>query len=292
MIGMRLFGKRQLATPLLLLLCEGAAAWGQLGHETVVWIAVEAMAPEALEAAKALLDTDEAGLVAAATWADTVRDDEEDDRWAHSFSWHFANIAIDAPDIEAACHGHPAVPEDKWASEAPAESCVIDKIAQFHAELSDPAVPEAERRLALKFLLHFVGDLHQPLHSADDGDRGGNDKIARLPGGDPAPLHHYWDTVFVPAIEGGPSALANVLAAEDAVVDGEDVLGTDPRAWAEQTYALGRGAVYGSLPAPGADGIYVLDQGYRRQAESIAAVQLQRAGRRLAALLDEALTGS
>lgn len=291
-MGMRFSGKRYLAIPLLLLLCEGATAWGRVGHETVVRIAIEEMAPDTLEAAKALLDTDEAGLVAAATWADKVRDDEEDDRWAHSFSWHFTNIDIDDPDIASACHGHPAVPEGKWASEAPAGSCAIDKIAQFHAELGDPEVPARERRLALKFLLHLVGDLHQPLHSADDDDRGGNDKRARLPGHDPAPLHHYWDTVLVPAIEGGPRALAKALGAGDETPTADDALAPDPRAWAEQTYALARGAVYASLPEADAEGVHVLDEGYRRQAESIVAVQLQRAGRRLAELLDDALAGS
>ena len=58
-MGMRFSGKRYLAIPLLLLLCEGATAWGRVGHETVVRIAIEEMAPDTLEAAKALLDQNE-----------------------------------------------------------------------------------------------------------------------------------------------------------------------------------------------------------------------------------------
>ena len=59
---------------------------------------------------------------------------------------------------------------------------MIDKIDEFSAELKNPATGEQERRLALQFLLHFVGDVHQPLHAADDHDQGGNRKIVSAPG--------------------------------------------------------------------------------------------------------------
>ena len=67
---------------------------------------------------------------------------------------------------------------------------MIDKIDEFAAELRNPRTEAAERRLALQYLLHFVGDVHQPLHAADDHDRGGNRKIVRGPGIRSHNLHH------------------------------------------------------------------------------------------------------
>lgn len=60
------------------------------------------------------------------------------------------------------------------ASNGSADGCVVDKIEQFAAQLANPATDPEEQIVALKFLLHFVSDLHQPLHSSDDHDRGGN----------------------------------------------------------------------------------------------------------------------
>jgi nuclease S1 len=58
----------------------------------------------------------------------------------------------------------------------------VDKIDQFAAELANPATADPERLLALKFLLHFVGDLHQPLHAADDHDAGGTKELVMAEG--------------------------------------------------------------------------------------------------------------
>ena len=76
------------------------------------------------------------------------------------------------PDLASACFDHPPLPAGVPASQGPPPACVVDKIDQFTAELSNPATGASERLLALKFLLHFVGDLHQPLHAADDHDAG------------------------------------------------------------------------------------------------------------------------
>ena len=277
---------RLLIALMALLAVDTAAAWGRVGHEAVAWIAIARLDAETLAHATSLLDTDAAGMAEAATWADRVRDGDDD--WAHTFSWHFTNLDIREPDLEAACFGHPPVPDGMAASQAPEQSCVVDKIAQFRAELADPATPVAERRLALMFLLHFVGDLHQPLHSANDDDRGGNDKTVRLPGHEAASLHHYWDTVFLPPIEGGSRALADALlaGAEAPALPAGTAGGA--RDWARETFSLAVRWSYGALPEPGPDGVHVLDARYRQAAESVVAVQLLRAGYRLAAVIEEA----
>jgi hypothetical protein len=109
-----------------------------------------------------------------AIWADRIRDYQSGrERTAH---WHYVDIEIGAPNVDRACFNHPALPPGVWASRGPAQDCIIDKIVQFEAELAQPDTPVPERLLALKFLLHFVGDLHQPLHAADSLDRGANTK--------------------------------------------------------------------------------------------------------------------
>ena len=88
---------------------------------------------------------------------------------------------------------------------------MIDKIDQFSAELRDPHTAPDERRLALQFLLHLIGDLHQPLHTSDDHDRGGNDKKVDLPGFNTDNLHQFWDTDVVRRLGPRPERVAREL---------------------------------------------------------------------------------
>jgi hypothetical protein len=122
--------------------------------------------------------------------------------------WHFVDTEIQNPNVDQACFNHPPIPQGSVAFNGPANDCIIDKIDEFTAELSNPATDPEERVVALKFLLHFVGDLHQPLHAADDNDRGGNDKLVSAPGIRPGNLHHYWDTEFVVALGPDPRRVA------------------------------------------------------------------------------------
>jgi len=109
------------------------------------------------------------------TWADKYRDSDRDTtkiRYEATWRWHFVDTELAQPDLASACFDHPPLPAGVPASQGPPPACVVDKIDQFTAELSNPATGASERLLALKFLLHFVGDLHQPLHAADDHDAG------------------------------------------------------------------------------------------------------------------------
>ena len=90
---------------------------------------------------------------------------------------------------------------------------MLDKIDQFDRELSDPATPPGERLLALKFLMHFVGDVDQPLHVAEhDNDKGGN-LVPVLPAGKRASesLHLYWDVDLVDRLGSDAEAIARGL---------------------------------------------------------------------------------
>jgi hypothetical protein len=118
-------------------------------------------------------------IASGATWADRYRDSDRGgsrQRYEQTRQWHFVNIELDGPNLDRACFGHPRLPAAVPASSGPAKACLVDKIEQFTAELSNSATAPGERLLALEFLLHLVGDVHQPLHAVDDHDAGGNRK--------------------------------------------------------------------------------------------------------------------
>jgi hypothetical protein len=69
-------------------------------------------------------------------------------------------MEITAPNIDEACFNHPPIPAGVTASDGPANDCVVDKIQEFAAELANPTTDLEEQITALKFLLHFVGDVH------------------------------------------------------------------------------------------------------------------------------------
>src|SRR5215475_3702736 len=105
--------------------------------------------------------------------------------------------------MNTACFGRKPLPAGTVASNGDKMACVVDKISQFAAELEAPGTDAEERLVALKFLLHFVGDMHQPLHASDNHDNGGNSVKVTVDGFDHKSrdnLHEFWDTQFVDAL--------------------------------------------------------------------------------------------
>jgi S1/P1 Nuclease len=275
-----------------------AFAWGDEGHEVIARVAEHFLTPAAHGAVERILAGDDSGLVAndmadEATWADKYRDSDRDGarvRYKTTRDWHFADLEIrGVADLSRACHGRPQLPAGRPASEGPAEDCVVDKIEQFSAELADPHTAARERRLALQFLLHLVGDLHQPLHASDDHDQGGNRKLADGPGLPESNLHRLWDGAFVERLGPNATAIAQRLIAGISAADlVQWALGT-PDDWARETYAVSRAHAYGLLPAPGGSQLYHLSAEYVSDATEITARQLSKAGVRLATLLNRDL---
>ena len=212
--------RRALAALLLcwpILAPHPAHAWGDEGHEIIATIADALMTPAARRQVHAMLATDddpltEHDMAAEATWADHLRSANADGARSRTRQWHFVDIELHSPSLDAACFGHPKLPPAALASLGPAQACIVDKIDQFATELARADTPPDERLAALKFLLHFVGDVHQPLHAADDDDRGGNDKPVSADGMRAGNLHHYWDTECVRALGQGPVRLQQSLS--------------------------------------------------------------------------------
>ncbi|HTV95939.1 MAG TPA: S1/P1 nuclease [Steroidobacteraceae bacterium] len=282
------------------LLCLGAAqawGWSDEGHEVVALIAERYLEPAVRTRVQALLDEDDSGLVARdiadeATWADRYRDSDRATtrmRYHGTREWHFVDLEIDGPDLNRACHGRRPLPAGIPASRGPADDCIVDKIDQFQAELSSPATAERERRLALQFLLHLVGDLHQPLHASDDHDQGANRKQVSGPGLAEGSLHRAWDGEFVARLGPGPDEIARRLAGRITAAERAQWSRGTPADWALETYAVSRAYAYGPLPAASGAALYLLTGEYIDQATGVSAEQLAKAGVRLAFLLNQAL---
>ena len=270
-------------------------AWGDDGHKTVALIAQQCLTPSVKKQVTAILATDTDNLTkhdiaSEATWADKFRQSSGEAR-THTQNWHFTDIEIDKPDLTAACFGRHPLPAGTLATGGPDEVCAVDKVEQFQKELAAPGTDAEERLAALKFILHFVGDLHQPLHSSDHEDRGGNDvkvTVAGFPHHSKDELHGFWDTQFVDAIATPPTALAKQLLAQITPADATTWATGTPDDWAMEAFKLSKADTYGNPPLSKSQP-QNLDQSYVTQAEKDVTLQLKRAGIRLASLLNKTL---
>ncbi len=272
-------------------------AWGDEGHEVIGLIADRYLDPSVRARVQSILAGDTTQLTTQdvaheATWADKYRDSDRNGakmRYNHTRNWHFVDLELDGADLNAACFGRPQLAPGTEASQGPADDCVIDKIEEFAAELKQPTTAGDERRVALQFLLHFVGDLHQPLHAGDDHDQGGNRKFASAPGVRSNTLHHYWDTEFVTRLGGNATEIAQRLIAQITPAQRARWSAGASVDWAMETYSVAKSHAYGLLPAPMPANDYQLSADYVTDATTVTAEQLSKAGVRLAVLLNRAL---
>jgi hypothetical protein len=290
-----------------------AMAWGDMGHEVIGWVASAKLNPKAAAEVARLLATDQDAFKMRdghmtsetferqTTWADYYRDAQRGGgrtpEQIHSYTWHFVDIELNGGSLENACFGFPQPGPGVPASQGPDPDCVVNKIEQFTAELASPATSDAEKLLALKFLLHFVGDLHQPLHSSDNLDRGGNDVQATV-GTSTGALHFHWDVTFaqmVGAAAGSQNTVPSVIVAalrQPTALEQLQWSGPPaPRSWALEAYHLAQSYVY-RLPAPTVTNgkpVYVLSAAYAKSAVTVVSDQMLKAGHRLAAILNSTL---
>jgi nuclease S1 len=247
---------------LLLCLADPAAAWSARGHRLVAALAEAELSAGARDAALALLQPDgDASLAAVAAWADTVRDQPE---WRWTAPLHYVNLS-------PSC-GYDA------ARNCRDGACIVAAVDRFAAELADPALPRARRAEALKFLVHMVGDLHQPLHAGFAHDRGGNTFQVNFEG-QGSNLHAIWDRTLL--AHGGETEPAQQARLQSRPLPRAGAL--DPERWARQSCRLiARHALYPPRHVIGTD--------YIDRHRPLAEAQLRLAAARLAAVLERALT--
>ena len=264
-----------------------AFAWGNEGHEVVALIARSYLAPPVLARVDQLLAEDNDSLTghdmaSRATWADKWR---EQDR--ASAPWHFTDLELGRPDLEAACSER---------------SCAAEKVEQFSRELAGRHTSEAERIFALKMVLHLIGDIHQPLHSStafSDGrnDAGGNCERVVVPSffsvGRPMSLHAYWDDAVVQALGRDPRTVASRLRSQITPAEVRVWSQGDTRAWTMEAYAVAAKVAYRFGGPPQCGGYTVpLSSDYQARTHQAGALQLERAGVRLATVLNSSISAS
>lgn len=237
-------------------------AWSGPGHELVAQLAEAQLQPSTRAAALALLqDEGHDSLADVARWADEVRD-ERAYRW--SAPLHFVNHAPGSCDYRPARHCADG-------------ACVIGAVERFRSELADHRLPLARRREALKFLVHFVGDLHQPLHAGFASDKGGNTYQVNVDG-EGSNLHRVWDYFLLASSRRSPAEQLAALAAAPLPAAGD----LDPVAWAAESCRIVR-----------EDGFYPrrrrLEPAYLERWRPIAEERVRLAAARLAATLEAAL---
>ena len=254
---------------LLALLCAGlpALAWGPEGHDLVARIADAQLTAEARARVAAILGPG-VGMASVSSWPDQIRHDRPE-----TGPWHYVDIPIDKPGLD-------------MARDCPKGNCVIAAIAAMRAKLRDAATPAPERREALMFVIHFIGDMHQPLHSSDNHDKGGNE-VHIVFHGQPGNLHGLWDSGLLGRM-GKEDDLFTRLSPASARHRRRFAKGT-VNDWAEQAHKLAQEMVYGKLPhaAPGAP--IEIGADYERRAGAVIELQIERAGARLATVLNQDL---
>lgn len=305
--------KRYLLAGLLLALQffpTAAHAWDEIGHEVIARIAWEQMTPRARAAAIALLshapeDSDLLDLyplrgtaaerertlfVEASTWSDIVRDRDFPERATkyHRGNWHYVNFFFEDT---------PQGPRDR--TDITGDSVhVVNRLAMLEQAIQDLRRPSAQRAIDLAWVLHLVGDLHQPLHTTarvtdtePRGDQGGN--LFRLKG-ERSNLHSYWDSSISREFPRRPGEAEHEYVARIA----RTLTERHPRsefagalnpgsyeAWAREGFATAKRQVYATPPGEQPSPEYA--RAAYATAERVAAL----AGYRLAELLNRVLGG-
>jgi len=262
---------------------DSLVAWGGQGHRLVGLIAAERLTPAAKQNVAWLLDGQT--LADVSSWADSLTGDQ-----VQTSYWHYLNIPPNASgyDRDRDCPRQPGIDagsrSDRW------RDCVVDRIAYWEERLGDPKLDRADRATALKFVVHFIGDLHQPFHALGVG-RGGNDIKVRVFGEancgndpqrpSPCNLHSVWDSRLITRRGLDDTAylgaLRQLIAAKGF---GSQPAGT-PAQWAEQSFRLAKEA----LVKPDTN----IDEGYYRRHIAVIDERLALGGVRLAADLDRIL---
>ena len=273
----------------LLLAAQAALGWGPQGHRTIGAIADRLLTPQAHAAVLQLLedDRDKFGnpsgrttLESVSVWADELHGTPD-----ARPSWHYDDV--------------PICGSEEKARYCPDGRCNTEQLKRLIGVLGDEHAPARERNEALKWVVHLVGDIHQPLHAADNGDHGGNLVPVVLEGvrtRGRESLHRAWDNDLVQLAlharnRQQPPRDIDALTTEAANLEREVGQGT-PDSWARESNNLARNVAYhypGFACNSPAAGVVVLDAAYLDDAEVVVRERLLLAGARLANLLNRTL---
>ncbi|MBP9899548.1 MAG: S1/P1 nuclease [Gemmatimonadales bacterium] len=238
--------------------------WGQLGHRIIARVAAARLTPAARLAVRDLIPGET--LASVASWADSIRPSRPE-----TGPWHYVNIPI-----------WDSIYRPKTV--CPDGTCVIAMLEKEIAILRDRSKPRSERAEALKWVVHLMGDMHQPLHVGDRGDRGGND-VKLTWAGKAWTLHSLWDTGLLVAT-GVPEE--RFVVEIGRTLDQRGDLATLTRGsivdWAMESHDVARDVAYPFLPTS-----LDVDNSYLTKVRLVLEDRVLRASLRLAKVLNEAL---
>ena len=171
----------------------------------------------------------------------------------------------------------------------PTDDCIVNQIKISSGVLADPTKSMNDKNRALKFLVHFLGDLHQPLHCADDDDRGGNDKLIRFEK-EKMKLHALWDGLIEKKVTENSRDLATKLNAGITKTKATHWLTGNEKYWAFESYLIAKTTIYPGYSA-GPQDLSAIDLGndYFNEMRPLIEEQLRKAGVRLARILEKTL---
>ena len=272
---------------LVLLLPSPAFAWWEYGHETVARIAWLEASPRTraelrrLLAQSARLDTPTCPartIEQISVWPDCIKTLR--DRFSYASPWHYQNVDICRPfDQESACRDG---------------NCVSAQIERNLRLLADRGLPMRERIFALAFVVHLMGDIHQPMHAGDHGDLGGN-RVQASYGviAGRTNLHSIWDGYLADRGLSTPPGNAEGIISELDSADRTAMRQGNVTDWARESWQASREFAYGTIIAdpcgPPPATRPVVTEEITRRLIPIVRRQAARGGLRLARLLDEAL---
>jgi hypothetical protein len=246
-----------------------ALAWGPRAHRIASRVAESRLTPAARAGIRALLHEGDT-IVSEASWADF----EGHDAVPGSASWHFVNVPISAPHYD-----------NRFCRNG---ACVVDKIKHFRKVVADRSAPKAERARALLFLVHFVEDVHNPLHVGDNHDRGGNQTQVQYLGM-ATNLHRLWDSQLIESHSRDERAWTDEVMRLVTPQSAAEWSRGDVEQWADESLQEAKRA-YRFPPGstePNASGVR-LGRDYAEFALPIIRLRLAQAGVRLADELNAA----
>lgn len=299
MHNIHLSGKRALAcfvTTLLLitLLPARAAAWGDEGHHIVTMIAEKNLSNAARSRVTQILGQGDrcnhgnvlSRMLCAAVWPDESRFTTHTD----TYNWHFVDISLQLTDYRESRDCEPE-------NQAESGKCGLIGLDRARAVLrGDTSDPHITRAQALMFVIHIVGDLHQPLHTVLEGGGGNSHRAVFF--GVPTNMHKVWDTKIIDRgmreKQKDEPEYADMLQGEIEGAGLSSFQQGDPVSWLRETHAVAIGDAYGTLPKGvktkfGKGKRPVLEGDYFEHNLPVVDTQLKRGGARLALILNEDL---
>lgn len=277
-----------LAAAVLTVAAPLAMAWGPEGHAIVADIAQKHLDPAAAAEVKSLLAQEQlTRLDQISSWADANRSD-----MPGTGSWHYVDIPLKAPDYVA-------------SRDCPDGNCAVAQIVQQTQVLADTSASPQARLDALKWVVHLVGDIHQPLHAEDNNDKGGNLVQVQF-FGKGTNLHSVWDgrviehalglrlgpdySIDHAAVQADAMRLdAGITPAERAAWAPAEPLGALKQQairWADESHKIAQDVAYADIAKPSGQ---AWSERYQKKTWPVIQTRLEQAGVRLAAVLNEAL---